>query len=213
MDTITLRSYTILDSLQPQLATLLGKTTDGFLPIPGQSSLFVEVTPGTAIHRITDVALKATKVQPAMQVVDRSRGLLELHHEDRAEVRAAGRAILGHLELREEQRLRPKVVMSQTIHALEAYHVQIINRTSQGMMALPGDSLFILEIEPSGYVTLAANEAEKAARVNLVSCAPCGTVGRLCLAGPRHEIESAATAALSILNATVGAELPPNMYP
>ena len=57
----TLRTYTFLDALQPQLASFMGKTARGFLPLPGMASLFVEIAPGIAINRVTDVALKATQ--------------------------------------------------------------------------------------------------------------------------------------------------------
>ena len=40
------------------------------------ASLWVEIAPGIAINRITDNALKATKVVPAVQVVD-VHGLLK----------------------------------------------------------------------------------------------------------------------------------------
>lgn len=89
----TLRTYTFLDALQPQLASFMGKTAKGFLPLPGMASLFVEIAPGIAINRVTDVALKATKVVPAIQVVERAYGLLEVHDADQGEVRQAGRAI------------------------------------------------------------------------------------------------------------------------
>src|SRR5262245_27603149 len=152
MANVTLRTFTFLDALQPQLATFMGKTARGFLPVPGQASIFVEIAPGIAINRVTDVALKATKVQPALQIVERAYGLLEVHHHDQGEVRAAGKAIFDHLELREEERLKPKVLTNQIIRAVEAYQTQIINRASSGMMVLPGQSLFILETEPAGYV-------------------------------------------------------------
>src|SRR5687767_15851112 len=106
MAAVSLRTYTFLDALQPQLATFMGKTARGFLPVPGQASLFVEIAPGIAINRVTDVALKATRVQPAIQVVERAYGLLEVHHDDQGEVQSAGRAILGHLEVKEEERLK-----------------------------------------------------------------------------------------------------------
>jgi hypothetical protein len=53
----------------------------------------VEISPGIEINRITNMALKSTRVRPAMQIVERLFGLLEVHHEDQAEVRAAGAAI------------------------------------------------------------------------------------------------------------------------
>jgi hypothetical protein len=201
---ITLRTYCFLDALQPQLATFMGKTARGFLPVPGQASLWVEIAPGIAINRVTDAALKATAVQPAIQVVERAYGLLEVHHADQGEVLSAGATILRHLELREEDRLAPKVLTSQIIRSIEAYQTQIINRSSQGMMILPGESLFILETEPAGYAVLAANEAEKAARVSLVNVTPYGAFGRLYLSGPEAEIDAAAAAASAALQAVTG---------
>ena len=97
--TTTLRCYTFLDALQPQLASFMGKTARGFLPVPGQASLFVEIAPGIAINRVTDIALKATRVVPAIQIVERAYGLLEVHADDQGEVRDAGAAILRHLEV------------------------------------------------------------------------------------------------------------------
>jgi hypothetical protein len=59
---IELRTYVYMDSLQPQLAEYIGTVSDGFMPVPGDSCLWVEVSPGMAVHRLTDVALKATRV-------------------------------------------------------------------------------------------------------------------------------------------------------
>jgi ethanolamine utilization microcompartment shell protein EutL len=203
---ITLRTYVFLDALQPQLATFIGKTARGFLPVPEQASLWVEIAPGIAINRVTDAALKATKVQPAVQVVERAYGLLEVHDNDQGEVLSAGAEILRQLELREEERQRPRVMTNQIIRAVEAYQTQIINRNSAGMMVLPGDSLFILECEPAGYVVLAANEAEKAANVSLVNVTPYGAFGRLYMSGPEAEIDAAAEAASKAIESVTGRE-------
>ena len=43
---IDLRSYVFLDSLQPQYAAFLGTVAQGFLPLAGDASLWVEVAPG-----------------------------------------------------------------------------------------------------------------------------------------------------------------------
>ena len=204
MSSTSLRTYTFLDQLQPQLASFMGKTSRGFLPLPSMASLFVEIAPGIAINRVTDVALKATRVVPALQVVERAYGLLEVHDFDQGEVRQAGKAILDHMGLKEEDRLRPKVLTNQIIRAIEPYQAQIINRNSQGMMILPGQSLFILETEPAGYVSFAANEAEKAARVFLVSVTPYGAFGRLYMSGPEAEIDAAAAAANAAIDSITG---------
>jgi hypothetical protein len=206
MAAITLRCFTFLDSLQPQLASFMGKTARGFLPVPLQASLFVEIAPGIAINRITDVALKATKVVPAVQVVERAYGLLEVHEWDKGEVLSAGRAILDHLSLKEEDRVKPKIVTNQIIRAIEPYQAQIINRNSHGMMILPGQSLFIFETEPAGYVSFAANEAEKAARVFLNQLQPYGAFGRLWMSGPEAEIDAAAAAAVATIEGIQGRE-------
>ena len=52
---IDLRAYVFLDSLQAQYAAFLGTVAQGFLPLPGDASLYIEVSPGIdpeALHRI-----------------------------------------------------------------------------------------------------------------------------------------------------------------
>jgi hypothetical protein len=205
---LSLRTHIFVDSLQPQLASFIGKTARGFLPLPQMASLWVEIAPGISINRVTDVALKATKVVPAVQVVERAYGLLEIHEWDKGEVLSAGLRILEFMELKEEQRLKPRVATNQIIRAIEPDQAQIINRNSQGMMILPGQSLFILETEPAGYVSFAANEAEKAARIFLVQLQPFGAFGRLWMSGPEAEIDAAAAAATAAIEGITGQEPP-----
>ncbi len=204
MSGIRLRSYTFLDSLQPQLASFIGKTARGFLPIPSMASLWIEIAPGISINRVTDVALKASTVVPGVQVVERAFGVLEIHDRDKGQVMISGKAVLDALELKETDRVKPKVMSTQVIRSIEPYQAQIINRDSQGMMILPGQSLFILETEPAAYVTFAANEAEKAANVFLVNLRPIGAFGRLWMAGTEAEIDSAAEAAMKAIESIEG---------
>src|SRR3989304_2535311 len=93
--TVDLRTYVFLDSLQLQQGGFLGRGAQGFLPLPNDASLWVEISPGIEINRITDIALKSTRVRPGMQIVERLFGLLEVHHEDQAEVRARGAGVPG----------------------------------------------------------------------------------------------------------------------
>jgi len=196
---VTVRGYVFIDSLQPQLAAFTGTTCRGFLPLAGQASLWVETAPGMIINRVTDVALKATRAVPAVQVVERAFGLLEVHHDDKGEVLSAGDAILEYLDADKGSVNKPKVVSNQIIRAVEAYQAQLINRNRQGMMLIPGQSLFILETEPAVWAVIAANEAEKAANVNLVNLRPFGAFGRLWMAGSESEIDSAAQAAQAVI--------------
>jgi len=204
---ITLRTYVFLDNLQDQLAGFIGTTARGFLPVGGVAALFIETAPGLVVNRLTDVALKATAATPGIMVVERSFGLLEVHHRDQGQVRRAGQAVLEHLGVAETDRLKPRVISEETIRSVEPYHAQIINRMRFGDMIIAGDSLFILEVEPAGYVAFAANEALKAARVKLVDASLFGAYGRLYLSGAEAQIDAAAEAARHAIGSLEGREV------
>jgi len=201
-----LRSFVFLDSLQPQLAAYLGTTAKGFLPIAGEASLIVEISPGIEINRVTDIAVKATDVRPGMQVVERLYGMLEIHSPSQADVRQAGIAILQALKLSEKDRIKPRALSSQIILNVDDLQVQLINRNRQGMMLIPGESLYILEVEPAGYAAFAANEAEKAAEINVVDVRMTGAFGRVYLGGEQRDIDVASTAAIKAIESLTGRE-------
>ncbi|MFT3770400.1 MAG: hypothetical protein QM820_33655 [Minicystis sp.] len=202
-----LRSFVFLDSLQPQLAAYLGTTAKGFLPIAGEASLIVEISPGIEINRVTDIAVKATDVRPGMQVVERLYGMLEVHSPSQADVRQAGQAILDTLELKETDRIKPRVLSSQVIKHVDDLQVQLINRNRQGMMLIAGESLFIMEVEPAGYAAFAANEAEKAAEINVVDVRMTGAFGRIYLGGEQRDIDVASVAATKAIEGLTGREV------
>lgn len=201
---IELRSYAFLDSLQPQYAAFLGTIAQGFLPLAGEASLFVEVAPGIEINRLTDIALKATTVKPGMQIIERVFGLLEVHSPEQAETRAAGEAILEALSLTEDDRVKPKVLSSQIIRRIDDHHAQLINRTRHGQMIIPGQTLYVLECNPAAYAALAANEAEKASRINVLEVRAFGAVGRIYLGGEEQDVEVGWQAAVSALEGLSG---------
>jgi hypothetical protein len=200
----TLRSYTFLDSLQPQVAAHICTTCRGYFPVPGVASLFVEIAPGMAIHGLMDRALKATAAMPATLVVERAYGMLELHHEDQGVVKAAGAAILEALGNKIEDRIKPKLVSNTIIRNIQPMHAMIIDKLRMGAMIEPGMSLLIMECEPAAYITIAANEAEKAADIRVVDFTPFGAFGRLYLAGTEAEIDEAAKAATAALEGITG---------
>ncbi|MFQ5678799.1 MAG: hypothetical protein ACE5HP_05005 [Gemmatimonadota bacterium] len=205
--TVDLRTYVFLDNLQPQHAAYLGTVSRGFLPLPGDASLWVEISPGIEVNRITDIALKATRVRPGMQVVERLFGLLEVHHEVQAEVRAAGAAILDALGVTEADRIQPRVVSSQIIRHIDAHQVQLVNRMRYGHMLLAGQTLYVLEVEPAGYAALAANEAEKAAHINILDVRAFGSFGRVYLGGEERDIMAGYGAAVAAIEAVGGREV------
>jgi hypothetical protein len=203
---VDLRTYVFLDNLQLQHAGFLGTVSRGFLPLPGDTSLWVEISPGIEINRITDIALKSTKVRPGLQIVERLYGMLEVHHSDQAEVRAAGEAILEALEVKESDRIKPRVVSSQIIRHVDAHQVQLINRLRHGHMLLAGQTLYVLEVQPAAYAALAANEAEKAANINILEVTAYGSFGRLYLGGEEQDIMAGYGAAVAAIEGVTGRE-------
>nr|WP_227517612.1 hypothetical protein [Thermostichus lividus] len=180
---VDLRSYVYLDSLQPQHAAYLGTVAQGFLPLPGDCSLWVEISPGIDVNRLLDIALKAAVVRPGVLFIERLYGLLEVHSGNQGEVRAAGDAILQAMGARIQDCLRPRVISSQVIRNIDAHHTQLINRSRRGNMILAGQTLYVFEVEPAAYAALAANEAEKAALINILQISAVGSFGRLFLGG------------------------------
>ncbi len=204
MSNVDLRSYVFLDSLQPQHAAFLGTVARGFLPLPGDASLWIEISPGIEINRITDIALKSIGVKPGMQIVERLYGLLEVHSESQADVRAAGAAILDALELKEADRLKPQVVSSQIIRNIDPHQVQLINRMRHGHMILAGQTLYVMEVTPAAYAALAANEAEKRANLNILEVRAFGSFGRVYLGGEERDIMAGYQAAIDAIEGVDG---------
>ncbi len=203
---IDLRAYVFLDSLQPQYAAFLGTVAQGFLPLAGDASLYVEISPGIEINRLTDVALKSTRVRPGMQIVERYYGLLEVHSAHQAETRAAGEAILGELELKETDRMKPRILSSQIIRHVDDHQVQLINRMRHGHMLIPGQTLYVMELEPAPFAALAANEAEKASNVNILEVRSFGSFGRVYLGGEERDIDVGWRAAVAAIEGVPGRE-------
>jgi hypothetical protein len=201
---IDLRSYVFLDSLQPQHAAFLGTVAKGFLPTAHQASLFIEVAPGITINRLTDIAIKSTGVKPGMQIVERLYGLLEIHHDEQAEVRRAGEAILAEIGKTENDRIKPEILSSQVIRGLDDRQTQLINRTRHGHMIVAGESLYTLEVQPAANAAIAANEAEKAARIKVLEIVSFGSLGRVYLAGKDRDIDVAVPAAEAALKGMGG---------
>lgn len=195
---VTLRTYVHIDALQPQLAAYMATVSQGFLPKPGDSCLWLEIQPGMAIHRLTDVALKAAPVHLGGQVVERAFGSMVIHQRDQASVLEAADVVLHWLRTQESARQPCRVAWQEIIRGINADHAVLINRQNRkGSMVLAGQSIFILETEPAGYIIYAANEAEKAANITLCEAHAVGAFGRLTLSGREGDIESAARAALA----------------
>ena len=199
-----LRVYSFIDRMQPQSAAHVAATCQGDVPVAGMSELFIEVAPGNEIFRVMDIALKAADVRPALQIVEREYGLLEIHARSQAEVLAAGDAVLEYLGLTLQDRVKPVIASAQFVTNVSPYQAQLLNKWRKGNLMMAGASLFVLEVTPAAYATLAANEAEKAANITIVEVRAVGRYGRVFLSGSESEVQSARDAAVYALEQVDG---------
>lgn len=202
-----LRAYVFIDSLQPQLAQYMAKTNKVYDPREFDAALFLEIAPAMEIHAKIDQALKATRVRLGSMVTERVFGMMQVHHADQGEVRAAGEAVLEASGLQENQRARCEILQNKVIRAVEQDHAIAFTGLAWGQMVLAGDSVLIMEAQPAAYLSIACNEALKAADIKLIDIRVFGATGRLIMAGSEAQIDygsQAATAALEQLNTNLG---------
>lgn len=198
-----LRAYVFIDSLQPQLAQYMAKSNRVYDPREFDAALFLEIAPAMEIHSKIDQALKATRVRLGSMVTERVFGMMQVHHEDQGEVRAAGDAVLQASGLKESDRAPCKILQNKIIRSVEQDHAIAFTGLAWGNMVLAGDSVLIMEAEPAAYLSIACNEALKAADIRLADIRVFGATGRLIMAGSEAQIDygaAAATAALEQIN-------------
>jgi ethanolamine utilization microcompartment shell protein EutS len=193
-----LRSFIFIDRLQPQTMCYLGTWIRGTLPRSSMASQIIEIAPGLDIEPLTDVAVKHADVGAGILVVERQFGYLEIHGRT-DEVKAASSAVLDALGAVATDALRPKILASTIISSIDQQHAFLINRNKMGSMALPGETLFVMEMQPASYAILATNEAEKAAHIKVVDYRMIGATGRVYLTGTEADVRQAAEAAEAAL--------------
>ena len=190
--------------MQPQYAAFVGTITQGDLPTEGMASLYIEMAPGNEAFRLVDIAVKATEAKPGAQIVEREFGMFEVHSHSQSAVKEAGQAVLDHLGLRMEDRIRPKIASMQIITNVDPYQAQLLNRFRRGSMLVPGETMLVLEVAPAAYINLACNEAEKTASIKIMHVSSVGRFGRMWLSGSESEIITAHEAATQAMNAVEG---------
>lgn len=196
-----LRSFIFIDKLQPQTMCYLGTFVRGSLPRTNMAAQIIEIAPGLDIEPLTDVALKQADVKAGMLVVERQFGYLEVHSRSTDAVRLAASAVLDALGATEADAKPAQILASKIITNVDHEHAFLINRNKSGSMLLPGESLFVMEMQPASYAILATNEAEKASPVKVVDYRMMGATGRVYLAGNEDSVRTAADAAEQALEA------------
>ena len=202
---LDLRTFIIVDNMQPQYAAITGTVVKGDVPLAGMSELYIEMAPGSGVYSLLDTALKTSNAKPGFQIVEREYGEIELHSYAPDDVITAGQEILERCALQVKDRIRPRVVSEQIISKVDAYQAQLINRDGRlGSILVPGESLFIMEVEPAAYISIAVNEAEKNADIKIVTFDPVGRYGRMYISGTESEVVSAREAAMAVIDSIEG---------
>jgi ethanolamine utilization microcompartment shell protein EutS len=194
-----LRSFIFIDQLQPQTLCYMASGMRGRLPRTYMAAQIIEVAPGLDIEALTDVALKHADVSGGMLVVERQYGYLEFHARSTSSVKAAAEAVLEELEAKSSEATPPRILASKIVTRVDHGHAFLINRNKSGSMILPGESLFVLEMQPASYAILATNEAEKTADIKVIDYRMFGATGRVYLSGEESDVRMGAEAALKAL--------------
>ena len=205
---VELRVYLPIAGLRRQFAAYLGTPTRarGYPPAEGDHALIVEVAPGLAIERVTDLALRAAPdCEPGILFVERQFGVLEIHSGDAGETEKAGQAILAGIGRSPADQLAPRLLYSDVIEDVTDQQAVVINRSRQASMLLPGQSLLICEMAPALFAAVAANEAERAEPENiLVDVTMIGASGRVYIAGTTDGVGRARAAIEELLAGVEG---------
>ena len=199
-DTLNLRTFVLVDNMQPQYAAITGTVVKGDVPLAGMSQLYIEMAPGSAVYSLMNEALKKTNAKPGFQIVEREYGEIELHSFSPEDVKQAGEAVLEACGLSLTERQKPVVVSEQIISNIDAYQAQMIIRDGRlGSILVPGESLFIMEVEPAAYISIAVNEAEKSSDIKIITFDPVGKYGRMYISGTESEVRAARDVAMEAI--------------
>ena len=204
MQDIKIRALMQIDNLQPKFAAYNGATVQGSVPLSGDTVLIGEFAPGNGVFTLIDRALKASSVEATTQLVEREFGFFILRSPSNAEVSAARDAILEALGQTMHDRLKPKLASTQVITSVEPYQAQLLNKWRKGSLVVPGQTLGIIECEPAAYISMATNEAEKAADIDIVEVRAVGRFGRLFISGTENSVHQGIEAATQAIESIDG---------
>jgi ethanolamine utilization microcompartment shell protein EutL len=112
--------------------------------------------------------------------------------------------MLSELGATMSDRLKPAITNTQIITSVEPYQAQLLNKWRKGSLLVPGQTLGIIECAPAAYISIAANEAEKSAEIDMVEVRAVGRFGRLFISGSENSVQTAVEAATKAIEAVDG---------
>ena len=172
--------------------------------LSGDTILIGEFAPGNGVFSLIDKALKASNVEATTQMVEREFGFFILRSPSNAEITAARDAMLGELGASMSDRLKPSITSTQIITSVEPYQAQLLNKWRKGSLLVPGQTLGIIECAPAAYISIAANEAEKSAEIDMVEVRAVGRFGRLFISGSENSVKTAVHSATIAIETVEG---------
>ena len=199
-----LRTYVMIDRMQPQYAAFTGKRTFGMIPIEGDAQIYMEISPAAEVYKVMDIALKTTNVQPGYLNMEREYGFLEIHSSHQEAVQYTGEKALESMGLQVKDRLKPRVLSANMTSGIHPYEAQLINAGNAGGLVLAYQTFCVIEVAPAAYIVLAANEAEKAAGITLNHYTSSGAYGRLMISGSESAVMQSRDAAIAAVEALDG---------
>jgi ethanolamine utilization microcompartment shell protein EutL len=199
-----LRTYVMVDRMQPQYAAFTGKRTLGMIPVEGDAQIYMEISPAAEVYKVMDIALKTTNVQPGYLNMGREYGFLEIHSNHQEAVQYTGEKALESMELTVTDRLKPRVLSANMTSGMHPYEAQLINARNAGGLVLAHQTFCVIEVAPAAYIVLAANEAEKAAHITLNHYTGSGAYGRLMISGSESAVRQSRDAAIAAVEALDG---------
>jgi ethanolamine utilization microcompartment shell protein EutL len=110
------------------------------------------------------------------------------------------------MDLQETDRLKPTVLSANMTSGIDPYQAQLINARNAGGLILAHQTFCVIEVQPAAYIVLAANEAEKAARITLNHYTSAGANGRLMISGSESAVSQSRDAAIAAIESLQGRE-------
>ena len=193
-----------IDNLQPKFAAYNGATVQGSVPLSGDTVLIGEFAPGNGVFTLIDRALKASAVEATTQLVEREFGFFILRSPSNAEVSAAPRRnSVGAWRIHErpgqtKRRLDPDHHLRRTLSGA------IVEQVAQGVAPGAGPDARHRRMCTGGYISIAANEAEKSADIDIVEVRAVGRFGRLFISGSEDSVQTAMDAATTAIGSIDG---------
>ena len=199
-----LRTYVLIDSMQPQYAALTGVLLQGDIPVEGMAEVFMELAPASDVYEMLDAALKTTEVRPGLLRVEREYGTLEIHGFFQEDVKVAGREALGTFGLTEADRWKPEVVSVKMVTNVDRLRGPVGEPDEPRRAAAEGPDAVRARSGAGGLRHAGRQRGGKGVGHHAGALLAVGRFGRLYISGTESAVKVARDAAVQAVNSLAG---------